>query len=389
MALHHAERRVILFSAGTAAYRLSMREHARRLMTDVDWSRLTETLRLRRLLPVLGPRILELAGASADDGFSAAVEDAIQTGRRQGAFLQLVSTHAMSALADVGIRATPLKGPLLGEAIYGDPGRRFSTDIDLLVAPDQLDAAVEVVRGLGYGAPTGHVHPGGLPLLHFALTHERGELPPIELHWRIHWYERNFARERLLPPAGDTSGEWRPSPADEFASLLLFYARDGFVGLRLATDLSAWWDVFGANLREGALNELVRDYPALARVLPAAVKVAEGVVRLPATQTIAGVPAKGVRIRAAVRLANPNPHASQPQLHADMGVIDGLLAPPGGFAAFVRRQVLPPREVLDERASQTLDQRGSSRLGHIFRVLVRYGLTMLRLFRPLETRRVE
>ena len=58
------------------------------------------------------------------------------------------------------------------------------------MAPEQLQAAVEVVRGLGYGAPTDYVQECGLPLLHFVLVHERGELPPVELHWRVHWYER-------------------------------------------------------------------------------------------------------------------------------------------------------------------------------------------------------
>ena len=94
-----------------------------------------------------------------------------------------------------------MKGPLLAEAIYGDPGRRLSSDIDLLVAPEQLRSAVEVVRRLGYAAPTDYVQDSGLPLLHFGLVHERRELPPVELHWRVHWYERDFARERLLPPA--------------------------------------------------------------------------------------------------------------------------------------------------------------------------------------------
>ena len=46
--------------------------------------------------------------------------------------------------------------------------------------------AVEVVRTLGYAVPTDHVEQGGLPLLHFVLAHERGELPPVELHWRVH-----------------------------------------------------------------------------------------------------------------------------------------------------------------------------------------------------------
>ena len=80
-----AERRLILLSAGTAKRRLDMREQAGLLMGEVDWSRLAGTLRLRRLLPSLGPRLLELADGRATDDFGAAVEQAITAGRRQGA----------------------------------------------------------------------------------------------------------------------------------------------------------------------------------------------------------------------------------------------------------------------------------------------------------------
>lgn len=216
-----------------------MREPAKRLIADLDWSRLVETLRSRELLPVLGPPgagagTLErgLRGGGRTQG--------IETGRRQGGFLQLISLRVMAMLADAGIRCSPLKGPLLGEAIYGDPGRRPSSDIDLLVSPEQLQAAVDVVRGLGYGAPTDYVEPSGLPQLHFLLVHQRGKQPLVELHWRVHWHEQSFARERLLPTAVDPLSDWRPAPADELTALLLFYARDGFIDLRLAAALSAW-----------------------------------------------------------------------------------------------------------------------------------------------------
>ncbi len=370
-----------------------MRERAERLVVDVEWPRLGETLRSRKLLPALGPRIVELAEGRASGDFTAAVEQAVAAGRRQGAFLQLLSLRVIAALAKAGIRSTALKGPLLGEAIYGDPGRRLSSDVDLLVAPEQLRAAVEVVRGLGYAAPTDHVQACGLPLLHFVLLHERGELPTVELHWRIHWYEQSFARERLLPPAGGSS-EWHPAPADELAALLLFYARDGFIDLRLASDLGAWWDVHGADLQPSALDELLRAYPELARAIRVAVKVAERTVGLPATQIIGDTPKLELRGRMAVRLANPNPHASQSQLYADMGLIDGLLTPPGGFGAFVRRQVLLPAEVLDKQAQRAPSRRLRSRLGHRGRrlarygVVGRYGLTMTRLVRAPETLRL-
>jgi Uncharacterised nucleotidyltransferase len=375
------ERQLILLSAGTAVRRRAMREQALRLMSEVNWSRLAETLRPRRLLPTLGPRILELAEGGASNDFAAAVEQATATGRRQGVFLQLVSKRLMAALADAGIRSTALKGPLLSEAIYGDPGRRLSSDIDLLVATEQLPAAVEVVRQLGYDVPTDYVQDCGLPMLHFALPHEHGKLPQVELHWRIHWYEESFARERLLPPAMNLSGDWRPAPADELTALLLFYARDGFVDLRLAADLSAWWDTFGAKVQPEAFDELLRAYAAFRRIIPVAAKVAEQVVGLPATQIISDMPKPDVRDRIAMRLADPNPRASRHQLYAYMGLIDGLLMPPGGFGAFMRRKVVLPREVLEEYARHPPGGRVKSPLGFSLRILVRYLLALTQVVR--------
>jgi Uncharacterised nucleotidyltransferase len=386
MSEHRAAREVILLSAGTEARRKALRAQSLRLMPDVNWSSLAEILHARRLLPVLGPRILELSKGAASEDFAAAVSRALEAGRRQGAFLQLICLRVMTVLADAGIRSSPLKGPLLGEAIYGDPSRRPSSDIDLLVAPEQLQKAVDLVRELGYSAPTDYVDRSGLPLLHFALVHERGELPPIELHWRIHWYESRFASERLLPPVAPASpNSWRPAPADELAALLLFYARDGFIDLRLATDLSAWWDAFGVGLPPGALNELVHTYPALSRVVNVAAKVAENTVGLPATSAIAEMPRPRIRDRLAIRMANPNPHASQSQLYAERGLVDGLLSPPGGFGAFVRRQVLPPHEVLDQQARFAGRDRRRSSLSRCMTVVARYGLAMTRLIRPAET----
>jgi hypothetical protein len=376
-----AEEQITLLSAATAPRRAAMGARAQELGATLDWARLLKMLRFRRLLATLGPRILELAPAQAGAGFDAAVADALEAGRRQGAFLQLVGTRAIGALADAGIRSAPLKGPALSEAIYGDPGRRLSGDIDLLVAPEQLRDAVDVVRGLGYDAPGDYVEDGGLPLLHFALVHARGELPPVELHWRIHWYEQRFAAERLLPPSVSAEPSWRPAPSAELAALLLFYARDGFIDLRLATDLSAWWDAFGEQLAPGALDELARDYPNLARVLRVSAGAAERIVGLPAARVLSG-PGLGRRGRLAVRLANPNPRGSESQLYADMGLVDGLLTPPGGFGAFVRRQVVLPREVLEERARRSSRWWVKSPIPRGIGVVARYGVTMTRLLRP-------
>jgi hypothetical protein len=379
------ERQIILLSAATAVRRKEAGERVEAQLTEVDWDRLTGMLHDQRLLPTLGPRILELAGGAAPEKFESEVTGAIDAARRQDALLQLISARTMEALAKAGIPSTALKGPGLGERLYGEAGRRLSSDIDLLVAPEQLGGAVEVVRGLGYASPLDHVDAGGLPLLHFALVHERGELPPVELHWRVHWYETRFARERLLAPSGAGTSDWQPAPADELIALLLFYARDGFTGLRQAADLSAWWDAFGAELSPTALAASIRPYPALAPAVAAALKAAERTVRLPLASATGDGVALGPRGRLAVRLADARTYNSEAQLFAEIGLIDGLLTPRGGLPAFVRRQVAPPVEVIREHAEKAHRGRVTTTLGYSLRTLGRYALALARLLRRRES----
>jgi len=382
MASFRAEQRLILLSAGTAARRQATQAETWRLMADADWARMAESLRVRKLLPALGPRMLELAAGRADPHFADAVAQSIEAARPHAMALMLVGAQVTDALAAEGIPATPLKGPLLGETVYGTPERRLSSDIDLLVAPEQLQAAVAVVRGLGYGAPADHVSASGRPLLHFALEHE--QMPPVELHWRIHWYEGRFAHERLIAPSGAEPG-WKPTLADELASLLLFYARDGFAGLRLAVDLSAWWDKFGSELEQGALDEVLQAYPQLERALLVALRVAEWVVGLPSSRIASPMPRGRIRDRMAARLANPNPRISQSQQYADMGFIDGLLTPATEIPAFLRRQVFLPNAVIVEYARCNGDFRARSSADYAMRVLARYGVSMMRsLLLPTE-----
>ena len=114
-----------------------------------------------------------------------------------------------------------------------------------------------------------------------------------------------------------------------------------------------------------------------------AVKVLS-LVGLPAAHAIGQMPTAGLRERTALRLVNPHPTASPSQLYADMGLVDGLLMPPGGFRAFVRRQVLPPPEVLTEQARHAGKRRARSAVGHCAGVLARYTLSVARLARAPE-----
>lgn len=374
------EREMALLSAATEARREATSERLGRLAEIVDWSKLARLLAAGRVLGVLGPRIAAIAGERAGEEFKAALAAALESGRHQEVLLQMAGARAMDAFAGAGIRVAALKGPLLGEAIYAEPGRRPSSDVDLLVAAEDLAAAVGIARELGYDEPEDHVTADGLPLLHFSLAHAHGQLPPLELHWRIHWYERRFARDRLLPSSPSSPNDWRAAPADELAALLLYYARDGFTGLRQASDLGAWWDQFGLEVENGALEQTGAAYPELRPALAVAMKRAEvavGLPRLPRRREL------GSRERIAERLAARAPvYRSSEQLFAEIGLIDGLLTPPGELAAFARRQVVPPREVIRERAQKSGNERVATTIMYGLSVLARFGLALARLLRP-------
>jgi hypothetical protein len=374
---------LVRLSAGTAGCRREAAALQSPCPPEIEWADLADSLRRRRLLALLGPRILELG--AGDAGFLVRVRETLQEGRRQAALLELVGDRVGASLAAAGIRSAPIKGPRLSEELYDDAGRRLSSDVDVLVAPEQLGAAVEVVRGLGYLPPSDPVDAAGLPLLHFAMVHERGELPPVELHWRVHWYEERFASERLLPPTGIDRRGWRPDPADGLIALLLFYARDGFIDLRLPTDIGAWWDRHGSTLRPGALAEAGARYPELEAALETALAVAESVVGIPARAVLGRAPRLGPRQRLAARLAKPEPRISRAQLYAEKGMVEGLLAPAGHRAEFARRQLWAPPELREQQARHGARRRRRTPFGRSSGVIARYGLAVPRLLRSPQS----
>lgn len=54
------------------------------------------------------------------------------------------------AFNDEGVRMVVLKGPALGRTVYPDPALRPSSDLDLLVRPEQFIRAREILKGVGY-----------------------------------------------------------------------------------------------------------------------------------------------------------------------------------------------------------------------------------------------
>ena len=56
----------------------------------------------------------------------------------------------LRGLQAAGLTAIPYRGPYMGIKVYGDPGLRETTDIDLFIRLEELPRLKEALRGLGY-----------------------------------------------------------------------------------------------------------------------------------------------------------------------------------------------------------------------------------------------
>ena len=366
-----AHEELVLLAAGTTARRRASAGRLHELLVQVAWERLLAALAHQRLVPLLGARVLELAGAAAPATFADAVGEHTDAARQAGGLLELTTLRVAAALETAGIANVPLKGPLLARALHGDPGMRFSRDIDVLVGRQDLQRAAAALEPLGWRRDGG----AGEPVLHLTLTHDAG-LPEVELHWRLHWYETAFASQALARAQPGPDGVRRLQGVDELTALLLYHARDGFAGLRHAIDATAWWDAHAGAPVDALLAPTLAEHSALGRALCASATVLERLAGVPADRLvpIPAVPPWG--LRAAVALANPLMHGKRQQIAAEITLVDGLLTPAGQRREFVRRRVLVAPEELPAEASRR--PIAMARAEHVVRVLRRLPLAFMR-----------
>ena len=122
-------------------------------------------------------------------------------------YRELQTGELLSALADAGLRAVPLKGIWLSANVYTHPAQRPMCDIDLLVAEPQLDPARAVLERLGY--TTRNTCPSDRFEYTQAFRSARYAWP-VELHWRM-----GFEPAPQPRPQPDPPGRWQRVAAGE------------------------------------------------------------------------------------------------------------------------------------------------------------------------------
>lgn len=105
--------------------------------------------------------------------------------------IDVAAVEAVVALRSAGVRPLLLKGPVIATWLWPDEAWcRSYNDTDLLVAPDQLSAAAEVLSGLGYR----RIPPSGLTFRHGPPKHaecwfRERDVMAVDLHRTIHGTE--------------------------------------------------------------------------------------------------------------------------------------------------------------------------------------------------------
>jgi hypothetical protein len=315
------------------------------LLDDCGEDRLLLLLDRLRLTALVGGRILQLAGADRFPRLADAVAEVASRTHLVGTIQAVVQRAVLQRLTQGGIAGAPLKGPDLALRVHGDLGLRPCMDVDVLVDAERLADAVAIVRTLGYGEPPPRDAPW-FGELHDRLDHPALTMPAVEVHWRAEWYSKDaraggLARLALERSTPDARGRGRELlPADELALLLLVYARDSMVGLRLPADVAAWWDRYGSAVPDGALQEIVDADSPLVLPLATSALACQRLVGLPVGRLLALEPARGARGRLAARLADP--FLDEPPAHRSSALVDGLLSSRGAVLPFLRRRVLLP-----------------------------------------------
>ena len=128
--------------------------------------------------------------------------------------------HILQLFTTAQIQVTPFKGPSLSERLYGDPLLRVYSDLDLLMSPDHVHDAVNILIGEGYqpdfdlAALAQQFNPDSRQI-HCVLSHPTSNFL-VELHWAL---TNSWHRRKASPIYID---DWLRADSDANQELLLY-----------------------------------------------------------------------------------------------------------------------------------------------------------------------
>jgi len=276
-----------------------------RASAAVDWDAWAGLVRWHRVVPH-AQRALSAAGASVPATLAESLRgETLAIAARALARAQQLAVLMRAFDAD-GVPALPFKGPALSLAAYGELAARASTDLDVVVAPRDVDRARETMVRCGYRSASS-MSPAQERVLQRSFGHFVYAMPEggahVELHWRFAAPRYPWSLRVADVMARATNWECvgcaalTPEPADQVLLQVMH-------GTRHQWEQLEWLVTVVQLLKRSAVDEEALIARAKAngsyRALAVTLRLARGVLGAPLSPRLAGLADGG---RAAVRAA--------------------------------------------------------------------------------------
>ncbi len=269
-------------------------------LTATDWEAAVDQARLYGMAPLLYWQIKDCVGQTGlpPDRLPDLRKSFLNSAARN-LLLYRELDAILGALQPAGIPVILLKGLHLAKFVYPEPALRPMADIDLLLHPDDLPQAFQVLQRLGYGASRDfdlgrevRRHQHIPPLI-------RPGKAPVELHWHIAspgsplQVDLGGLWERAQPVELTSYQAMILAPEDLLLHLSLHLLQDEFIGgLKRLYDIVALLSFYGPRLDWEQLGGPLRRLGMPKKPVPGAVPGLHAAQRLCAASR-AGAAAPG------------------------------------------------------------------------------------------------
>jgi len=164
---------------------------AKRSQESIDWEGFIKLVERHRVHSLAYRHIHQYAAPHIPANVRLALSERSDQKRRQMLNLTAELVRLSKLFAQHDIFMLSFKGPLLSQHLFGDLGLRYSKDLDLLVKPQELDQAEQLLLSNGYRRqlPDFVLTPRQKKALiktsqHVSFYHP-GHQTLVELHWRL------------------------------------------------------------------------------------------------------------------------------------------------------------------------------------------------------------
>ncbi len=238
---------------------------ALRALKPEDWGR-TQLCALRNGVTGLVAR--NLAWARERCGVEPPILEDLSRRRARRLTVQLLrrkaAAQAVRALQDAGVDLIVFKGFVLAEEVYGDLSARGFGDCDILVRPEAVQSASDVLANLGFHAPENDFLAATTDVNAHGLCLERGDGVKIDLHWSLGHHFSAAQTDLVWREAPETAesgglGRRRLSPELTLIQLAAHFCHHDLLELKPLVDFYLVAARMEDRIRPDRLGELTRE----------------------------------------------------------------------------------------------------------------------------------